>query len=477
MQLGLTTRSVKADATHSSFTYWLEERTDVAENRIISGFVIGLLLTVSGFGESNAVADSQCPAPQAKWNGAERLAWQQVCSTNQIDLTGHPEATEPIRSDFVETISNDGAYTARLGGRLVIKGATFEGPAKVRDLNINLVRLSQCKGSLAFRNLNVSGTVDITDSKFKLLRISSAKVGAFALDDSELDDLSMDGTDVAGHTYFNNTKIKNDLTITSSRFRSDLDFEKITFNSILISQSKVDGSMWLSYSNMGDELQLEDLRVGWAIGMSSAGTGQAQPLAIKQITIGNVTAASISLPRNMPKVDISGLNISDWPNDPEPTITLLKRNSQFDPRLFDQISKSYRDAGNYRSADAVQYLKKNLEFARSNGFATVFLFLSWITVGYGVIPSIGFVWFAALTGIGYVVFRTGESALLDNKIKPRSWFVFSMDTIIPVIKLDADHDKVAFKDWRQYYLYAMRIFSAGLVFLVAKILSDIIAGY
>jgi hypothetical protein len=97
-------------------------------------------------------------------------------------------------------------------------------------------------------------------------------------------------------------------------------------------------------------------------------------------------------------------------------------------------------------------------------------------VGYGLRPTFGFMWFGALIVIGYFVFRSGEHALL-SKYKARSWFIFSLDTIIPVIKLDPDHDKISFRGWRQYYLYGMKALSAVLVFLIAKILGDIITNY
>ena len=77
--------------------------------------------------------------------------------------------------------------------------------------------------------------------------------------------------------------------------------------------------------------------------------------------------------------------------------------------------------------------------------------------------------------IGYYVFRTGDKAVIGSR-RPRSWFVYSIDTIIPVINLDPEHEKIRFVGWRQYYLYVMKIMSAVLVFLVFKVLQDTVVG-
>src|SRR5262249_18458254 len=118
--------------------------------------------------------------------------------------------------------------------------------------------------------------------------------------------------------------------------------------------------------------------------------------------------------------------------------------------------------------------KRNADYDQSDRFTRAVLFVSWATVGYGLYPATGFFWFGVLVVIGYYVFRTGEKAVI-GKFLPRSWFVYSIDTIIPVISLDPKHEQIRFAGWRQYYLYVMKIMSAVLVFLVLKVLQDTIA--
>ena len=74
---------------------------------------------------------------------------------------------------------------------------------------------------------------------------------------------------------------------------------------------------------------------------------------------------------------------------------------------------------------------------------------------------------------GFLVFRTGR---LTSGVMPRSWLIYSIDTVVPVIKLDAEHDKIQFAGWRQYFVYAMRLLSAVVAFLVFKVLQNTITG-
>jgi hypothetical protein len=175
----------------------------------------------------------------------------------------------------------------------------------------------------------------------------------------------------------------------------------------------------------------------------------------------------------LPSILIDRLDFNQWATDLATSKYLLANNQTFSPILYEKIANFYKRSGLYSESAAIQFLKRNADYAHSDGFTRAALFVSWATVGYGLYPATGFLWFGVLILIGYYVFRTGEKAVIDS-YRPRSWFVYSIDTIIPVIKLDPEHEKIRFAGWRQYYLYAMKIMSAILVFLVLKVLQDTI---
>ena len=75
--------------------------------------------------------------------------------------------------------------------------------------------------------------------------------------------------------------------------------------------------------------------------------------------------------------------------------------------------------------------------------------------------------------IGTIIFKSGEKLA---GVTQKSWLSFSLDSVIPVINLDKDHEGVRFAGWRQYFLYFLRFLGAVLVVLVLDFLKQAITG-
>jgi hypothetical protein len=435
-------------------------------------FLIALIPPVAR-GDDVTPLQSCLARTKADWNKTEQAAWTQVCIGSEI-ISFPDRLPEKLRPEFLQALSTDPTYSSQIHEKqLHFRRAVFD-EGKISYMDLNQLILEGCVfDDLTFINPTVRGILSIGDSTFGTLRILSGKIGRITLHDTHGKNFNLAETDSDARGLFTRSSFDT-FAIERSHYRSDLYFHDTHFQSASISQTIVDGSIWLDVGdNTGQELNIADSRIGWTMGL-----GGAHPPAFSKEKITNTLADTITvaLPPALTDIQLSGVTFAQWPNDLSVTTALLKRNAVFDPRLFDQISRAYKSAGQYGAADEVTFLKKQLDLKFSEGFARFFLFMSLITVGYGLWPTLGFAWFGALIVIGYFVFRSGEHKLLHDH-KPRSWLVFSLDTIIPVINLDAAHEKVAFKDWRQYFLYGMRLLSAALVFLVAKILGDIITGY
>src|SRR5262249_21804749 len=335
-------------------------------------------------------------------------------------------------------------------------GAEIED-AHIYYIDVNEITLQDRNiHELSLETPTIRGIVLIENSRFRRVRISSGKIGTITVRRTEGDSFELNEVDLEARGLFTMSRF-NGFRIVGAHLHSDLYAGATRFDTAHIRQSIVDGSIWLDTGDIaGTELQIIDSKVGWTIAL-----GGPTPLNFTRIEISNTSAVRVTLAPPSSAVRISGSTFSEWPNDLNITTAVLAVNS--DPRLFEQITRAYKNSGQYSDADAVRYLRKNFDFAHAEGFARFFLYLSWLTVGYGLYPAFGFVWFGILIVIGYFVFRTG-SRLLRSVYRPRSWLFYSLDTIIPVIKLDPEHEKVAFGGWRQYYLYAMRVLSTVLVF-------------
>jgi len=393
-----------------------------------------------------------------------------MCSGSPIDLRNASDPTEKaLSAGFLQTILSDTKFTNHLPKRaLHVIGAEID--AELYYIDVNEITLQDCNiRELSLITPTIRGIVFIENSKFERVRISSGRIGRITLRGTEGGSFELNQVDLEARGLLTLSRFK-DFRIVGSHLHSDLYAHATQFDTVNISQSIVDGSIWLDTGDIaGTELEVRDSKVGWTIAL-----GGPNPPNFRRIGISNTSAVRVTLAPPSSAVQISGSTFSEWPNDLNITKEVLAVNS--DPRLFEQITRAYKNSGQYSDADAVQYLRKNFDFAHAKGFARFFLYLTWLTVGYGLYPAFGFVWFGILIVIGYFVFRSGSGSSRSVS-RPRSWLFYSLDTIIPVIKLDPEHEKVAFEGWRQYYLYAMRVLSTVLVFLIAKILGDIIAGY
>jgi hypothetical protein len=373
---------------------------------------------------------------------------------------------QKLSADFIQAITT-APYLSKIPARKIsITGAIVDGDIEIEQLSLDELSIKHSE----FRLLRLIEPkikyLDFSDSTISYLMIHQGEISVSLLNNVRIEQVALTKTRVDAYTVRNSPMSKLSATSVqiSEVFRIvgselELDAELLTIRGPLF------------FENSSVTLRLRTSVVGSIIFVG----GTLFELDIQDVTTKTIGLSYRGAPAKVERVSISGLDFSNWDNTIDFTSDLLKRNSFFSPLLFDRIAKSYREAGDYKSSDEIRYLKKTVEYEHVDDFNKVLWFISWATVGYGIQPWRGFIWFGALVAIGYFVFRGGERSLLSGT-KPRSWLVYSIDTVIPVISLEKKHDEIAFVGWRQYYLYSMRLLSAVLAFLVFKFLQDIIVG-
>jgi len=146
--------------------------------------------------------------------------------------------------------------------------------------------------------------------------------------------------------------------------------------------------------------------------------------------------------------------------------------------LYASIAKNYTARGRDTAARQLLYerniLEDAAEYERTHNFDLV-RWVDRVTVGYGYYPSRGLAILLVFVVLGWLIFASGARAVTSEAV-PRSWLVFSLDTIIPILELDPKNSDVTFSGFRQYYLYFMRLLGAGLAFLVFAFLKQAFVG-
>jgi uncharacterized protein YjbI with pentapeptide repeats len=394
---------------------------------------------------------------------------------------------------------------AQIGRQLDLSDSTVTG-----SLDMNGIRVGRdlfMRGNAQFEAINlvvahIGGTLDLNGSRVrKILDMNAIRIdqNLFMRDNAQFTEIDLTGAQIGGQLDLSGSRVMDvlymnqvvvgqallmrdtnisQLTLRGVQLHSDLSIGgQSRFDNVEILNSTLEGALLLGRGDLvvGDslirgnnEIQyifIEDTNIKGMLDLSSI---------ISRIAILNSKANRVFLPSDVPtRVSIQTFEFSSWLNNLPATVAYLDKNASYDSGLFERIAQSYRLRGEYSAARRVQYLRANGEYKNSSGLERYLLYINWATVGYGYYPEVGFIWIGALVLCGFFVFRTGR---LTRGVRPRSWLIYSIDTVVPVIKLDTKHDEVQFAGWQQFFVYVMRMLSAGLAFLVFKVLQNAIAG-
>jgi hypothetical protein len=198
------------------------------------------------------------------------------------------------------------------------------------------------------------------------------------------------------------------------------------------------------------------------------------------LNIDTLSTGRFFLSKSLPaKITTSGFTFAgaDWGDSPQPQLKQwMASSSSYTPGLYAALAASYLAGGQSGVASDILIAKQNADYANSSFVSEkTYLFVTWLLADYGYHPEIGLLWIIAFVGIATIVFKSGDTAL-RSKVRPRNWFVFAFDSVIPGIQLDNQHKDIRFHDWRQYFLYFLRFLSAVVVVLVIELLKKSLSG-
>jgi hypothetical protein len=410
---------------------------------------------------SQAAREACLSVLQETWTVVEKRAWQSICRDTMVDFTQSSEqdSTE-LTERFLTTIVSNSEFTQFLPDkRLVLQGVTIQ-KWDINLLNLDYLLISKSRiGHISIAPIHL-GNLFIADSQ-----INNGILVGGNLDNLDL--LNVRAGDI--YLYRANIKETANLHITHA--------DQVRIKSIIGGNLTISGeidSVDIEGTSVGGNL----LSLGPRSRVSIDDSVVASTLTLvntwndgASLRVADLKANRLELPNDVPELSLQSLEFNQWGRPLTPTLDLLRRNKTYSPTLYSKLTKIFKDLGDYSGATQLQYQSMNAKYDHSSWIDRILLTISWASVGYGLYPEVGFIWFALLIVCAYYVFASGESLLLSGSL-PRSWFVYAMDAVIPVIKLDPEHDKIGFKGWRQYFLYLMKILSAVLAFLVFRVLQD-----
>jgi hypothetical protein len=160
-------------------------------------------------------------------------------------------------------------------------------------------------------------------------------------------------------------------------------------------------------------------------------------------------------------------------SDPMPVISAMDTDAKIatnghpDLEPYTLIAKSYAERGETRISDRVLIAKNHQDWylAKRPSLEFIWLTVTWLVAVYGFHPELGFAWIGGFVLIGWVIFWYASDRLAAGSYKPRNTFLLALDSVIPGIQLDRNHQDVRYDGWPQIMLYVLRILGAALVFV------------
>ena len=159
--------------------------------------------------------------------------------------------------------------------------------------------------------------------------------------------------------------------------------------------------------------------------------------------------------------------------DPIPVISAMDAdartgtNGRPDLEPYTLIAKSYSERGETKISDRVLIAKNDQDWHLTKGLSLEFIWLTftWLVAVYGFHPELGFAWIGGFVLLGWGIFWYTSDRLAAGSYKPRNTFLLALDSVIPGIQLDKNHQDVRYDGWPQAMLYLLRILGAVLVFV------------
>jgi len=351
--------------------------------------------------------------------------------------------------------------------------------AKLVSLVISHTRVA---GDVSLVNLTVGRTIILSESEIVGgLYFERIQGGDIAISATKLTQVFADQLDI-GRFRLRDNKVEH-LQIQLSRLTEQLSILTGQYRSIWLSVSESNG-LFVRLDELGDFHLTDYLDRGMFV-IDIQKWADDSLLSLNAVTVGTfrlwgadrIGQSNRSVPS---KTKLSGFSFADadWGDNPLPYLKAFMQTSpDYIQSVYTGLAKSYVAAGRPDLARDVLVAQSDAELhnATTTGLRKSYLWATKYLVAYGYRPEIGLAWIFAFTLLGALVFRSGSHAIIAGQ-RPRSWFVFALDAVIPGISLDSEHGKIAFAGWRQWFLYFLRFLGAVVVVLILSLIKNAIFG-
>jgi hypothetical protein len=469
----------------------------------------------------------ELPGNASDWRAQEHWAWKQICAGITADLGQFADVDKrDMRSQFLETILLREPYrsriprqgvnvfrarfldgidlqNAKLGSSLRLSGARFEGPVRLRNLEVigDLSLDGSYAGSpesVDLAGAKISGSLILNRvNALRGINMESLRVGALSAQSAVLVAPAKGGVSM----WLHSAKIEGELDMSDSRFDGelemfhidvggDLKLLKSSLTKVNLESAKISGILEIEGPNRNTDhanlrsknypalsVDLTDAIVGtlslgsswygpinapenWGAGSELILTGTAvQTLRDGLCRDDGPSCSDDTWPEHL---KLGGFNYQQLESFDAGTVLdmaarpaewwerWLKRQGEYSPQSYEYLAATLSKLGHSDTAKHILYAGKERERQAAPFPENIELWLERVFIGYGYRLYRSLFWIAGFIIMGGVMLR------LSGQGKPNKMpygIAFSFDLLLPVVRLREYHYDIDLKGWVRYYFY------------------------
>lgn len=372
---------------------------------------------------------------------------------------------------------------ARIGDHLEISDSTFMGNVTMNNMQVSqsvfINDNSRFDNPVDLVSVSVGNYIDFKDSFFsKTLNMDRLKAGnnvsihgdchfegdvrmmaATIKGNLSMNGLTFSGNvnlqrlNVLGSLNMQNNISQNSTELLFSTIHNNLDISSSTFKSLDLTGANIKGKFILGSGRMspvnwvkGAQLILRNAHAGIVEDMENAWPDKVMLSGFIYSRLGGSESSSA---HSIATRKISWMK--EW----------LKKQDFYSPQPYEQLSKVLKNMGYKSKANKILFAARERERENAKGLDKVWLTLQHEFTGYGIYTGYLIVWvfFLVLFGMFFLSF-SGQG--ISNKIQ--YGFYYSVDMLLPFIKLNKHHYEINLLGLTRYYFCFMQIMGYVLLF-------------
>ena len=436
----------------------------------------------------NVPADAMCHVPaDASWTDAEKFVWRKVCVGEAADFNSEPgfggvrDPAQPLtwtkdrvlRPSFLEQILLEDRFRNALTRRGVrILGARFSETVDLENVDLkHELWLADCllESGANFQRLKSSG----------MLMLDGTAVSG---------DFNMYGIKIAGdlllreggqydRILLRDARVDGQFSGVRSRFVRAFDADTMQVgNSVFLDGASFPAGAFMVFGRYGGNLSFVGATLHGAVNLAGTSIGGELRLnssrwsADSSLALRDVKTDTVKLSAELndypPGVDLVGFvyrNLEivaavegglprkagiEWARK------WLRKQVGYSPQPYEQLASVLHNAGDIGGGAEIRYESRIREKEASKYLAWLWLLILDWTIGYGYHIERALLWVVGFVLLGWGVLFAAKQ---QDRHGMHIGFTYSLDLLLPLVKLRDRHYKIELDPWPRRYFYLHKI--------------------